>query len=365
MKINFANLDRAYLEHEKDFDFQIKSVLKKSNFIMGSELIEFENELALFTKCKHAISCSSGTDAILLALMSLGIKPGDEVITTPFTFISTAETIALLGAKPIFVDIDKKTYNINPNGIISKISNNTKAILPVSLFGQIFDVKAIEQISKKYNIPVIEDGAQSFGASYKNKKSGNVSLIGTTSFFPAKPLGCFGDGGAVFTSNDNLAKKIKSLRLHGQGSKKYHHKYIGIGGRLDTLQAAILSVKLKKYDNDIKRRQNVAKFYNSKLNNFVKTPFVNNEYKSVWAQYSIRVNNREELINKLKSNGIPTAIYYPKPLHLQECFEYLGYKEGDFPIAEEVSNDILALPINPYLTEKELTYITNTIINSI
>jgi UDP-2-acetamido-2-deoxy-ribo-hexuluronate aminotransferase len=360
MKIDFANLSKSYLENESAFDKQIKAVLKKSNFIMGSELLDFENELQNYTKASHAITCSSGTDALLLALMALDIKPGDEIITTPFTFIATAETIALVGAIPVFVDIDSETYNISPIEIESKITQKTKAIIAVSLFGQIYDVDSLNSISNKYNIPIIEDGAQSFGASYKGKKSGNVSLIGTTSFFPAKPLGCFGDGGAVFTNDFDLSEKIKSLRVHGQ-SKRYYHKYIGIGGRLDTIQAAILSIKLKNYDNDVKRRQNVAEFYNSHLKDIVVTPVVRDNYQSVWAQYSIRIKNRDKLVEKLKLVGIPTAIHYPKPLHLQECFKYLDYKQGDFPIAEQVANEILSLPMNPYLKEAELNYITNHI----
>jgi len=356
MKIDFANLSMAYVSQKTEIDEAIQRVIDTSSFIMGEDVAELENKLRLFTEAKHAITCSNGTDALLLAMMALDIKPGDEVITTPFTFIATAETISFLGAKPVFVDINEQTYNIDVRKIEEKITKKTKAIMPVSLYGQISEMDAINKIALKYNLPVIEDGAQSFGATYKGKKSCNVSTIGTTSFFPAKPLGCFGDGGAVFTSDDDLAEKMKSMRIHGQ-TKRYHHKYIGMGGRLDTLQAAILNVKIDHYPQDILRRQNAARKYTSLLKNKVLIPFVEDYNTSVWAQYSIRVENRNNVQQKLKEKGIPTAVHYPKPLHLQECFEYLDYKIGDFPVAEKVSSEIMSLPINPYLTSEEQVYI--------
>jgi UDP-2-acetamido-2-deoxy-ribo-hexuluronate aminotransferase len=361
MKIDFANLKLAYQEHKEAFDKAISSVVESSAFIMGGEVYDLEKNLSNFTGAKHAISCSNGTDALLLAMMALGIKPGDEVITTPFTFIATAETIAFLGAKPVFVEINEQTYNIDVSKIEEKITKKTKAIMPVSLFGQISEMDAINKIALKYNLPVIEDGAQSFGAKYKGKKSCNVSTIGTTSFFPAKPLGCFGDGGAVFTSDNDLAEKMKSMRIHGQ-TKRYHHKYIGMGGRLDTLQAAVLNVKIENYDDNILRRQKVAEKYSMLLKDKVIIPFVEEDYTSVWAQYSIRVHNRDSVQHKLSEKGIPTAVYYPKPLHLQECFQYLGHKLGDFPISEIVSNEIMSLPMNPYLTVQEQNYICKELI---
>lgn len=361
MKIDFANLDLAYQEHKESFDKAMASVINTSSFIMGKEVGVLEQKLSEFTQAKHAISCSNGTDALLLAMMALGIKPGDEIITTPFTFIATAETIAFLGAIPIFVDIDEKTYNIDATKIEEKITSNTKAIMPVSLYGQIADMDAINAIAAKHNLAVIEDGAQSFGATYKGKKSCNVSTIGTTSFFPAKPLGCFGDGGAVFTNDDDLAEKMKSMRIHGQ-TKRYHHKYIGMGGRLDTLQAAVLNVKLDYYKNDIVRRQAVAAEYTSLLKENIVVPFVEACNTVVWAQYSIRVKNRDEVQLKLKQKGIPTAVHYPKPLHLQECFKYLRYSFGDFPVSELVSNEIMSLPMNPYLTNDEQNYISKELI---
>lgn len=357
-KIDFANLPMAYEEHKGEIDNAIAGVLQNANYIMGEPVRELEEKLESFTGAKHAISCSSGTDALLLALMAIDIQPGDEVITTPFTFIATAETIAFLKAKPVFVDIEENTYNIDASKIEEKITSKTKAIIPVSIFGQVPDMDAINEIAERNDVYVIEDAAQSFGASYKGKRSCNLSTFSCTSFFPAKPLGCFGDGGAVFTSDEKFAEKMKSLRLHGQ-TERYHHKYIGMGGRLDTLQAAILNVKLDHYDMDIANRQRVARDYTSLLKDAVIIPTVDANKTSVWAQYSIRVKNRAEVVAKLKENGIPTAIHYPRPLHLQECFEYLDYKKGDFPIAEKVSGEILSLPMNPYLKKEEINYISN------
>ncbi|WP_304141533.1 DegT/DnrJ/EryC1/StrS aminotransferase family protein [Mesoflavibacter zeaxanthinifaciens] len=358
MKIDFANLKLAYQEHKESFDLAINKIVSSASYIMGAEIDTLEKNLSEFTGAPYALSCSSGTDALLLAMMAIDIKPGDEIITTPFTFIATAETIAFLGAKPVFVDIEEATYNINPSLIESKITSKTKAIIPVSIFGQTSNMDKINEIASRNNLYVIEDAAQSFGAVYNKKRSCNLSHIGCTSFFPAKPLGCFGDGGAIFTQNKELSDKINSLRLHGQ-TQRYYHKYIGMGGRLDTIQAAILNVKLKYYEVDIKKRQEVALKYTEKLksSNLI-LPKVMKDRTSVWAQYSVRVKNRSEVQNRLKEKGIPTAVHYPMPLHLQECFKYLGYKNGDFAISETVSNEILSLPMNPYLTEKEINYIT-------
>lgn len=364
MNIDFANLKVAYQKRQSAFDEAIQKVLTNAAYIMGPEIEELENGLSAFTGANHAISCSSGTDALLLALMALDIGPGDEVITSPFTFIASAETIALSGAKPVFADINLVSYNIDPNQIEDKITPKTKAIIPVSLYGQVADMDEINTIAKKHNLAVIEDAAQSFGATYKGKRSCNLSTIACTSFFPAKPLGCFGDGGAVFTNNNDLAEKIKSLRLHGQ-TKRYTHKYIGLGGRLDTLQAAILNVKLKYYNQDIKLRQNVADCYNLMLKNVLPTPEVKEYNTSVWAQYSIRVQSRGLVQEKLKRVGVPTAVHYPTPLHLQECFNYLGYSLGDFPESEKVSKEIMSLPMNPYLTEEQQIYIINALKNII
>ncbi len=373
MKIDFANLQYQHELYKDEIEEALLKVARNCNFIMGEEVDELEQSLEDFTRAKYAISCSSGTDALFLAMMALDIKPRDEVITTPFTFIATAETIALLGATPVFVDIDEKTYNIDPAKIEAAITPKTKAIIPVSLYGQPADIDAIQAIADKYSrtnlhphkIYTIIDGAQSFGSTYKDKSDSNLGDISCTSFFPAKPLGCYGDGGAVFTNNDELAEKMKSIRVHGQ-TKRYYHKYIGMGGRLDTIQAAVLNVKLKHYKKDLALRQEVAQKYSVSLSEVYEQkniimPAPAPYTTSAWAQYSIRVKNRELLQEKLQNLGIPTAIHYPLPLHLQECFLYLGYKKGDFPISEEVSNEIMSLPMNPYVSDEEIEYIVKSL----
>ncbi len=359
MKIDFANLKHQYQLYKKDIDANIQAVLEKSNYIMGEEVQQFEEKLQCFTGAKHAITCSNGTDALLLAMMAMDIQPEDEIITTPFTFIATAETIALMKAKPVFVDIEEDTYNIDATKIEAAITNKTKAIMPVSLYGQPADMDAIQEIADKHNLKVIIDGAQSFGSTYKGKTDSNLGDISTTSFFPAKPLGCYGDGGAVFTNNDEYAEKMRMMRVHGQ-NKRYHHKYIGMGGRLDTIQAAILLAKLPHYQNEIKNRQAVAESYTSSLSNKLTTPITKSERSSVWAQYTVRIQNRNAVQENLKKAGVPTAVHYPMPLHLQECFQYLGYQKGSFPISERVSNEVMSLPMNPFLTEDEISAVTRS-----
>ena len=361
MQIDFANLKIQHKLYKEEIEEAILKVARDCNFIMGSQIDELERNFEKFTGSKYAISCSSGTDALLLAMMALDIQPDDEIITTPFTFFATAETIAFLKAKPVFVDIDEQTYNIDPKRIEEKISSKTKAIIPVSLYGQPCDMDEINQIAKNHNLKVIVDGAQSFGSTYKDISDSNLGDISCTSFFPAKPLGCYGDGGALFTNDEKLADKIKSLRLHGQ-SIRYHHQYIGMGGRLDTIQAAVLNVKLKYYEKDLKLRQDVATKYTKALNaKNIETPFVKSDRTSAWAQYSIRVQNRTELQTKLQNLGIPTAVHYPMPLHVQECFKYLNLKEGDFPISEKVSKEIMSLPMNPYVTDEEIEFIVGSL----
>lgn len=362
MKIDFANLQYQHNLYKEEIEQAVLKVMNNCNFIMGDEITQLEKSLETFTGSKHAITCSSGTDALLLAMMALGIGPGDEVITTPFTFIATAETIALCGAKPVFVDIDESTYNIDPSKIEAAITKKTKAIIPVSLYGQPADMDAIQAIADKHNLNVIIDGAQSFGSTYKGKTDSNLGDISCTSFFPAKPLGCYGDGGAVFTNDDILADKMRSLRLHGQ-TKRYYHKYIGMGGRLDTIQAAVLNVKLAHYPKDLALRQQVAKKYDSALSTIFSTPIIAPDRTSAYAQYSIRVQNRDVLQSKLNVLGIPTAVHYPMPLHLQECFTYLGYKPGDFPISETVANEIMSLPMNPYISDDQIQYIYSNLFN--
>ncbi|OCL85626.1 DegT/DnrJ/EryC1/StrS family aminotransferase [Arcobacter porcinus] len=366
--IDFANLQYQHELYKEEIENSILKVARNCNFIMGDEVQKLEKSLEEFTDAKYAITCSNGTDALLLAMMALDIKPGDEIITTPFTFIATAETIAFLKAKPVFVDIDEKTYNIDPKKIEAAITPKTKAIIPVSLYGQPCDMDEIQAIvdktlkTKNQKLYTIIDGAQSFGSTYNGITDSALGDISTTSFFPAKPLGCYGDGGAVFTNCEILANKMKSLRIHGQ-SKRYYHQYIGMGGRLDTIQAAVLNVKLKYYEKDLKLRQEVASKYTKALENKSNLilPFVDDRATSAWAQYSVRVKNRDELQEKLKEIGIPTAVHYPMPLHLQECMKYLGYKKGDFPISELISNEIMSLPMNPYVSDEDIEYIVGNL----
>jgi UDP-2-acetamido-2-deoxy-ribo-hexuluronate aminotransferase len=360
MNINFANLQLQYQKYKIDIDKKIQSVLKKSNYILGEEIQELEQNLEKFTGAKYAITCSSGTDALMLAMMTININPGDEVITTPFTWVSTAETIALLKAKPVFVDIEPDTFNIDANLIENAITKNTKAIMPVSLFGQPADIDHIQSIANKYNLKVIIDGAQSFGSTYNNISDSNLGDLSITSFFPSKPLGCYGDGGAVFTNNFDYAEKLKMLRVHGQNKRNYH-KYLGIGGRMDTIQAAILSAKLTYFPQELKDRKIVADHYTSGLLDILKTPVIKSNRSSAWAQYTVRVNNRDDFKDELKKKGIPMSIFYPLPLHLQECFEYLNYKLNDFPISEVASNEVISIPMNPFLKNEQIDYIVSNI----
>jgi len=362
MKIDFANLQHQYQLYKKEIDANIQAVLNKSNYIMGEEVHELERQLAKFTGAKYAITCSSGTDALLLAMMAMDIQSGDEIITTPFTFIATAETIALMHAKPVFVDIEPDTFNIDATKIEAAITSKTKAIMPVSLYGQPADMDAIQSVADKHNLKVIVDGAQSFGSTYKGKTDSNLGDISTTSFFPAKPLGCYGDGGAVFTNNDEYAEKIKMMRVHGQ-NKRYHYKYIGMGGRLDTIQAAVLLAKLKHYKKEIEGRQWVAKEYTKGLKGHVVTPRVLGGCTSVWAQYTIYIGNRDKLQEGLKLAGVPVAVHYPMPLHLQECFEGLN-REGERLLKSEVASErVLSLPMNPFLTDAEVGFVVNEVIS--
>jgi UDP-2-acetamido-2-deoxy-ribo-hexuluronate aminotransferase len=361
-KINFIDLQEQYRQYENEIDAAVKSVCREARFIMGPQIRELEENLEKFTGSPNAVTCSSGTDALLLALMACDVGPGDEVITTPFTFIATAEVISFIGAKPVFVDIDETTYNIDPDKITEKITSKTKAIIPVSLYGQPADMDEINALAEKHNLYVIEDACQSFGAEYKGRKSCNLSKLACTSFFPSKPLGCYGDGGAVFTTDDEMAEKMKSLRVHGQ-VKRYNHKYVGVNGRLDTIQAAVLNVKMDHFNDELLKRQQIASAYSEKLNNIknIIIPLVKNDRTSVFAQYSVRVKNRDDIVEKLKDAGIPTAIHYPKPLHLQEAYADLGYKNGDFPVSEIVSEEILSLPMSPFLSEEDQKYIIETI----
>ena len=362
MKINFIDLQGQYRKYKNEIDEQIAQTLDASAYIGGQKVALLEENLARFSGAKHAIACSNGSSAIFVSLLALGIGRGDEVITSPFTFFATAEMIALTGAKPVFVDIDEKTYNIDPSLIQAAITPKTKAIMPVSLFGQIADMKRINQIAAKHGLTVIEDAAQSFGAKQDGARSCSLSKLATTSFFPAKPLGCYGDGGAIFTSDDELAQKIKSLLNHGS-KERYFHSAIGINGRLDAIQAGVLNVKLKYFEDEIARRQEVAARYDQNLKNVV-TPFVESGNTSVWAQYCIRVKDRARILEICAQKGVPTGVYYPLPLHLQEVFKDLGYKKGDFAVSERVSEDIMALPMSAFLSEQEQDYVIEVINNA-
>ena len=361
MKIPFIDLQAQYQAYKQEIDKAIQNVLDSSQYIMGPEVKKLEDGLARYTGSKHAIACSSGTDALLIALMAMDIQPGDEVITTPFTFISTTEVVSLLGAIPVFVDIEPDTFNIDSSKIEDKITAKTKAIIPVSLYGQVADMYEINAIAAKYNLIVIEDGAQSFGATYKGKKSCNLSDFGCTSFFPSKPLGCYGDGGALFTNNDALAEKSRMILAHGS-RVRYQHEVVGINGRLDAIQAAILNVKLKYFAEEVQKREEIGTAYTELLKGKgLSLPVVKQDRTSVYAQFTVRSEQREKLLERFNSNGVPTAIYYPKPLHLQQCYESLGYKTGDFPIAEKAAKEVFSLPISPFITFDQQQFIVEKI----
>jgi len=362
MNIPFIDLKTQYETYKEEINKEVLGVMESTQFILGPQVTKLENRLAEFTGAKHAIGCSSGTDALILALLALDVKAGDEIITTPFTFIATAEVIALLGAVPVFVDICDKNYNIDYNLIEEKITPKTKAIMPVALYGQPANMGKINEIAKKYNLLVIEDACQSFGAEFNGKKSCNLSTIGCTSFFPSKPLGCYGDGGALFCNDDELAKKIRTILNHGQ-EERYKHKLIGINGRIDAMQAAILNVKLNHFEDEVKSRIEIGSRYSELLkdNDEVKPPFVFEDRTSVYAQYSVLCKDRETLSKKLNDAGVPTAVHYPIPLHLQEAFAYLGGKEGDFPVSERVGKSIMSLPMSPFLTKEQQDFIIGAI----
>jgi dTDP-4-amino-4,6-dideoxygalactose transaminase len=365
--MQFIDLKKQYNKIEASVQQRINTVLQHGSYILGPEIHELEEKLAHYTGAKYCLTCASGTDALVLALMAYNVGPGDAIVTTPFTFVATAEAIALVGATPIFADIDPVTYNIDPDKILKAINDyksdkpigriprglKLRGIIPVDIFGLPADFDAINDIAEENGLFVLEDAAQSFGGMYKGKKAGSLAGVAATSFFPAKPLGCYGDGGALFTNNEELLNVFKSLRVHGQGIDKYENVRIGINGRMDTIQAAILLAKLELFDDELDLRQQVAKRYSQLLQKEVVVPRIPEDCLSAWAQYSVQSENRQNVMNRLKDAGIPTAIYYPKPLHLQTAFSYLGYAMGDFPIAEKVSERIFSVPMHPYLTQEE------------
>ncbi|NHB56940.1 DegT/DnrJ/EryC1/StrS family aminotransferase [Acinetobacter sp. 194] len=349
--IDFIDLKAQQARLKDRIDAGIQKVLTHGQYILGPEVQELEEKLAAYVGAKYCITCANGTDALQIAQMAFGIGPGDEVITPGFTYIATAETVAILGAKPIYVDVDPKTYNLDVQQLEAAITPRTKAIIPVSLYGQCADFDAINAIAAKYNIPVIEDAAQSFGATYKGRKSCNLTTVACTSFFPSKPLGCYGDGGAIFTNDDELAKVIRQIARHGQ-DRRYHHIRVGMNSRLDTLQAAILLPKLEILDDEIQARQRVAEIYTSLFNDagIITTPFIEQYNQSAWAQYTIQVDGRTELQEKLKVAGIPTAVHYPIPLNKQPAVADVN---AVLPIGDVIAERVMSLPMHPYLTEQQ------------
>ena len=343
-------------------------ILDHGAYIMGPEVDELEEKLADYCGVKHAISCSSGTDALLIPLMAWGIGPGDAVFTTPFTYVATAEVIALLGATPVFVDVYESTFNIDCDKLELAIQNTIsegklkpKAIIPVDLFGVPARYRLIDDIAKKYDLKVIEDAAQSFGASIRNQKVGTFGDVAATSFYPAKPLGCYGDGGAIFTDNDDLAEQCKAIRIHGTTTDRYHSELIGLNGRLDSMQAAVLLEKLTIFDEELDLRQNISNQYRENINH---CQYIPDDYVSSHALFSIVLDSekeRKKKIEKLKENTIPTVVYYKYPIHLMKGFDYLQYKDGDFPISENLSKTILSLPMHPYLHQKDIDRVIESI----
>tara|TARA_B100001057_G_scaffold144139_1_gene143924 strand:+ start:54 stop:1163 length:1110 start_codon:yes stop_codon:yes gene_type:complete len=362
--MEFLDLKTQQKRIRKTLEKRINKILDHGAYVMGPEVFELEEKLADYCGVKHAISCSSGTDALLIPLMAWGIGPGDAVFTTPFTYVATAEVIALLGATPVFVDVYDSTFNIDCEklefAIQETIKNGElkpKAIIPVDLFGVPARYRLIEDIAKKYNLKVIEDGAQSFGASIGEKKVGTFGDVTATSFYPAKPLGCYGDGGAIFTNNDSLADLCKAIRIHGTSSDRYNSEVIGLNGRLDSIQAAVLLEKLTIFDEELEMRNKVNEYYRQFLNN---AQYIPKNYHSAHALFSITLGSnkkREELVDKLKQNNIPNVIYYKYPIHLMKGFGYLKYKNGDFPVSENLSQRIVSLPMHPYLTKSNINEI--------
>lgn len=377
--IPFIDLGAQYRLIQEEVEAAVLRVLRSGQYILGPEVDALEQALSDFVGVRHAVSCASGTDALVMALMAKGVGAGDAIITTPFTFMASAEAISLVGATPVFVDVDPHSFNIDP-AVLSDVSQSLakasdgaaplpklpldrlrpRGIIAVDLFGLPADYAAIEQIAGEQELFVIEDAAQSFGATLGNRRAGALASIGATSFFPAKPLGCYGDGGALFTDDHDLAELFRSIRVHGQGADRYEHVRIGITGRLDALQAAILSIKLKILPEELEKRQRVAAAYKRAIAERglpLETPHVPDGYTSAWAQYSVLAADasaRSDYQSRLSAAGIPTGIYYPTPLHLQPAFASLGYSRGDFPVAESLSERIFSLPMHPYLNEDDV-----------
>ncbi|RMH70469.1 MAG: DegT/DnrJ/EryC1/StrS family aminotransferase [Gemmatimonadetes bacterium] len=367
--MQFIDLKTQYQRIKDDVNRRIEVVLDHAAFILGPEVREVETRLAEYVGVNHCVTCASGTDALLMALMAYDVGPGDVIFTTPFTFISTAEVISLLGATPVFVDIDPQTYNLDPAKLREAIlacrenrclrcdqsdcQRQPKGIIPVDLFGLPAEYDQIEKIAQEFDLFVLEDAAQSFGATYQGRKACSFGDVAATSFFPAKPLGCYGDGGAIFCNDNVLAEKLRSIRVHGQGTHKYDNTRIGVNGRFDTLQAAVILAKMEIFDEEVEARQRIAQRYTEGLVEKFTTPFVPDYIISAWAQYSLLATDRDAEIAKLNEQGIPTAIYYPNPLHLQTAYQYLGYQRGDFPVSEQTADHIFSVPFHPYLSNAD------------
>ena len=368
--MQFIDLNSQQKQIREKINKRIDNVLDHGKYIMGPEVFELEERLADYVNTKHCISCSSGTDALLIPLLAMNIGPGDAVLTTPFTYIATAEVIALVGATPVFCDIYDKTFNINPEGLSSAfdfaVSKNLKpkAIMPVDLFGLPARYRLIEKFAKNNDLMIIEDAAQGFGGKINEQRSGSFGDVAATSFFPAKPLGCYGDGGAIFTNNDALASKMRSIRVHGGGKDKYENVRIRINGRLDTIQAAVLLEKIEIFDKELISRNSIAEYYTQNINKMFIPPLIPDKYFSSWAQYSILVPDsieRTDLIEKLKDKGIPSMVYYKIPVHLQLGYKKYGYKSGDFSISERLSEKILSIPMHPYMNEDMLNEVLSAL----
>ena len=370
--MDFIDLKTQYRRLKPSVDSRIAKVLEHGQYILGPEVVELEQRLAAYVGSKHCIGVASGTDALLISLMALDIGPGDEVITTPFTFFATAEMIALVGAKPVFVDIDRGTYNMDASKLEAAITPRTKAIMPVSLYGQCPDIDAINTIACRNELPVIEDAAQSFGATYKGRRSGGMTAVGATSFFPSKPLGCYGDGGALFTNDDALAKLMREIRVHGQ-DRRYHHPRLGLCGRLDTIQAAVLLAKMEVFDDEVAARSRageryaalIAEKFGTGASAKVHAPEVEQSNTCVFAQYTVEVEQREIVETRMKSLGVPTAVHYPLALHMQPVFKHLGHREGDFPVSEAAARRVMSLPMHPYLTDAQQVQVVDALAQSV
>lgn len=367
MKVNFYTSLREYSEKKEEFNKAIFDVIESGSFILGPKVTELEEAVKKYTGAKHAIGVASGSDALIIGSHILGFENGKEVITSPFTFLASTSCIAKHNAKPVFVDVDEETFDINVNKIEEKITSNTAGIIPIHLFSQMANMDKIMEVASKHNIRVLEDAAEAFGMRWKGngteyRHSGTIGDLGVFSFFPTKTLGAYGDAGMIITNDDNLANKAKMFRVHG-ASKKYHYDYIGYNSRLDSMQASILLIKLKYIDESIKKREVVANWYREKLADceYIKTPVVKGDQKPVYYAFNTLAEKRDELAAFLKENEIGTSIYYPIPLHLQKCFSYLGYKKGDFPVAEKLCEKVLALPIYPEIKEEEVDFVCETI----